>query len=209
MARNCGGGYGCDHDGAESGDAEISQNDFQGEHGTCNRGIEGCRNTGRGAAPHQGFHTICRDFDHLADAGADGRPDLHNGSLAAHRSPCGDTDGRSQGFDKHDPLANHAAFERYGLHDLGNTVSLGLPGEPVDQKSDDESAPGRDQQPQMPGDVYDHIKEFLSGAVGDGLKKIDQITKADRTESTRQPHGQGQDRHDGMFILADTAKGSF
>ena len=96
--------------------------------------------------------------------------------------------------------ADDTVAENHAVHDFGNTVPLGLPGKEIDQRSHDQAPDGRSQNTIIPRQIDHQVQQVLLTAVGQGLKKIDQISKTDSAEASGQSHNNAQYRHNRMFI---------
>ena len=78
---------------AEGGEAKVGQDDLQGEHGSRDRRVEGRRDPRCRPASDQRPDAIGRQFQHLADGGADRGADLDDRALTAGGSSGPDVDG--------------------------------------------------------------------------------------------------------------------
>ncbi|MEJ2642839.1 MAG: hypothetical protein P8010_25090 [Desulfosarcinaceae bacterium] len=137
---------GRDDDGAEGGQAELGQGDFQGEHHAGNGSVEGGGDAGGSPTTHQGPHALGGNFEELPDRGADGRPDLDDGPLPAHAPAGADADRRCQRFYHHQTFTDQAVFQGDGIHHLRHPVAFGFGGVKIDQGPQDEAAQGRHQE---------------------------------------------------------------
>ena len=98
-----------DDDGRELGDAEVAEDDLDGEECAGHRGVEGGGDPGRGAAADQGPQASLADLQPLPDGRSDGGADLDDGALSTHRSAGGDADPRGDELGDHHPGSDPAA----------------------------------------------------------------------------------------------------
>ena len=163
-----------DHNSAEIGYLQSSQDHFQGKNGTGDGCIKGSRNTTGGTAGHQVSHPFIGEMQQLPHRRAQGRSDLGNGSLPAHRSTRSDADSRRQRLDHRHNRPDATSVKCHGLHNLRYTVTFGLAGKTVDKRSINGSSDGWNDKQVVRRNILDVATQ---SSVGQGLHRFDQPPK--------------------------------
>lgn len=123
-----------EHHRAKRFRGEVPKDQFEREEGTGQGSVEGGGDATGGSARDEHLEAVGVHARPLAEAGADGRTDLDDGSLPAHRSTAADAQGGGERFDQRHARRDPTAALGHGVHDLGDTVPLGLRGEAVDER---------------------------------------------------------------------------
>ena len=176
---------------------EVAEDHLHGEQRAGQRGVEGGGDPGRRTAADVGLHPAGRDPQELPHHRADGRADLDDGPFTAGRPAGADGDRRADELGHHHPGAHHPALAGHRLHHLGHAVALGLAGEEVDQRADDQAARRRDEDQDVPGDGADRVQVEGPRAVGDPLDQADEMAEPERREASAQTdEGPDEDHED-------------
>ena len=136
-------GAGCNDDGKKGAVRDLGQQDFQREEHAAKRRVESRCDPGAGARREQGDLLPRRELDRLGESRTQRRADLNDRPLAADRRPTADRKCRGQRFYDRNLAADIAALVKDRVHHLGNAMALGLRGETLHQKDDDEAAEDR------------------------------------------------------------------
>ncbi len=171
-----------DDDRAELRHAEVAEEDLDGEQGARDRCVEGGGNARRGTAADQRAQLTGGYAQELPERRAQRRADLHDRPLATGRSPGADGDRGCDRLDDDDAGADRSAAENDRLHDLGNSVALGLAREEVHQRSDDQASQRRHGDAAQRRRRLDRFQEGSVGAVEDLLHEVDEIVQNDRAQ---------------------------
>jgi hypothetical protein len=103
---------------------------------------------------------------------------VHDGPFSPGRTPGANRDGCSEGFGPDDTESDRSPPARHRFHDLRNSGSPDLGGNPRHQPTDEESPQGRSQEAKPPRDPGESLQRELGDAEDELLDDSDQSSKA-------------------------------
>ena len=148
--------HGRKHHGAERIHREVLKDQLQREEDAGDRRVERRRDAGGRPAGDEQSQPTFGDMQHLADGGAERRPDLDNRPLAAHRATGADTYRRGERLDNGNLRTDLPAPLGHRKHDLRNAVAPCFRRKELDQRTVDEAAENRGEDDEIdaqPGQV--------------------------------------------------------
>ena len=175
-----------DHD-AEGAGGELPQDDLEREEDARDRGVEGGRDATGRAACNQRTYAIVGHLQDLAEGRAERRADLHDRAFTADRAARADADRGGQRLHHGHNRADAPATQCDGVHHLRHAVTLGLAREEIDERAEDQSAEGGNE------DDGSGAEDVLQGRLGnvekDVREELDQVAEEDGADARADPDG--------------------
>ncbi len=187
-----------EHDHAERLRREVAQDQLHREEHTGQWRVEGRRDAAGRAAGDQHPHPRLGQPDQLAHRGTERGADLHDRSFATDGSATADAQRGRQRLDRRHLRGDPPAAAGNGVHDFGDAVPAGFPGEEMHQRPVHEPGRDRSEQDEPPaqrGDVRvgDMTEAGVIAVAGQGQReRRDQPPERHRTRTRPGAYKQRQ-----------------